>query len=100
MVSVNTIHLALFCTRQAEAEVVVAVVGGVVVAIRRSGVLRVVVPRAPALHAIPTGFVRQPNGNEGNNSDCCSLLLLACCICAIILCTDAVSFSTFSLPHL
>jgi len=99
MVSLNTTHLALFCTQEAKANVVVAIVRGVVVAIRRSGVLRVVVPRPPALHAIPADFVRQPNGSEGVNSDCCSLLLLACCMYAVLLCTDAVSFSMFILPH-
>jgi hypothetical protein len=56
MVSVNTIHLALFCTHEAKANVVVAVIGRVVVAIRRSGVLRGVVPRAPAYHAIRAVF--------------------------------------------
>ena len=39
-------------TNQAEAYVVVAVVGGVVVAISRPAVLRVVVPAAAAIHPV------------------------------------------------
>ena len=89
----------MFCTRQAEANVVVAIVRRIVVAIRRSAILRSVVPTAAAIHAVRARFVRQPNGNEGNKSDCCNLRVLAWRICAIVLCTEAANFSTSILPQ-
>jgi len=52
--SVNPPHLALFCTHKTNPEVVVAIAGRIVVAIRRTQVLRVVVPAAATIHAVLT----------------------------------------------
>jgi len=46
MQSLNGIYRAKICTREAEAQIVVPVVGVVVVAIRRPAVLGIVVPAA------------------------------------------------------
>lgn len=46
MQSIDGTYLAILCTHEAETDVVVAVIRGIVVAIRRTQVLRIVVPTA------------------------------------------------------
>lgn len=75
--SVNNSHLALFCTHQAEAEIVVAVAGRVVVAVGRPQVPRIVVPATATIHAVPARLARQPCARDDDNKDCRNLSVLA-----------------------
>ena len=57
--SVSADHLELRDNHQAHAEVVVAVAGGVVVAIRHSAVPRIVVPATTTVHAVRAALFKK-----------------------------------------
>ncbi len=60
MKSLNSIYLTVVCTQKAETNIVVPVARVVVVAIRRTQVLRVVVPTAATNDAVAPGDGHSP----------------------------------------
>lgn len=98
MQSIDGTYLAILCTHQAEADVVVAVSRTVVVAIRRTQVLRIVVPTAA-----PNDTVRARSGHYANLKDISKSFLLtdtesACRIWATMLDTEFIKSTWLMRP--
>ena len=95
---INALHLFFYIPQgsgadNTEADIVVPVVGVVVVPIRRTQVLRIVVPTPAAFHAVVTGS-RSPF----SHSRFLKLFVLASAIAAKTLLTRSAAFSSVIIP--